>query len=135
MFDLKGHSVPCVGISIGVERMFAILESKMSDGLHESSNMVDVYVISAHKGLHEERLKILNRLWNSGIRSEHSFKKNPKMLQQIEYCEKHKIPYAIVIGDRELQNNVVKIRTISTREEIEIPNNELENEIKKRINE
>lgn len=135
MFDTKGHSVPCVGISIGVERIFAILESKMSDGLHKSSNMVDVYVISAHKGLHEERLKILNRLWNSGIRSEHSFKMNPKMLQQIEYCEKHKIPYEIVIGDRELQNNVVKIRTISTREEIEIPINELEYEIRKRINE
>ncbi|XP_055301284.1 histidine--tRNA ligase, cytoplasmic-like isoform X2 [Sitodiplosis mosellana] len=133
MFDAKGHSVPCVGVSIGVERIFSILQSKMVKDGDGPTNFADVYVISAHKGLHEERLKIVNRLWNAGIRSEHSFKQNPKILNQIEYCEKHEIPYAIIIGDSELQRNVVKLRTISTREEIEIPINKLEDEINKRF--
>lgn len=133
MFDAKGHSVPCVGVSIGVERIFSILQSKMAKEGDKSTNFADVYVISAHKGLHEDRLKILNRLWNAGIRSEHSFKQNPKILHQIGYCEKHEIPFAIIIGDSELQRNVVKLRTISTRKEIEIPINQLENEISKRL--
>lgn len=134
MFDAKGNSVPCVGISIGVERIFSILKSKMAKDNSKTTNFADIYVISAHKGLHDERLKIINRLWNAGIRSEHSFKQNPKILQQIEYCEKHAIPFAIIIGDSELQRNVVKLRTISTREEIEIPIDQLEDEIKKRLN-
>ena len=28
MFDAKGRKVPCVGFSVGVERIFAILEAK-----------------------------------------------------------------------------------------------------------
>lgn len=28
MFDAKGRKVPCVGVSIGVERVFAIMESR-----------------------------------------------------------------------------------------------------------
>ena len=28
MFDPKGRQVPCVGVSIGVERVFSILESR-----------------------------------------------------------------------------------------------------------
>lgn len=133
-FDAKGNSVPCVGVSIGIERIFSILQSKMEKDGDKPANFVDVYVVSAHKGLHEERLKIVNRLWNAGIRSEHSFKQNPKILHQFGYCEKHEIPYAIIIGDEELQRNVVKLRTVGTRDEIDIPIDQLENEIRKRLN-
>ena len=28
MFDAKGRKVPCVGVSIGIERVFAIMEQK-----------------------------------------------------------------------------------------------------------
>lgn len=131
MFDVKGHSVPCVGVSIGVERILSILESKYADEGVNFKKSADVYVISAHKGLHEERFRIINRLWNAGIRSEHSYKKNPKILHQIQYCEKNGIPIAIIIGDLELQKNVVKLRIISTREEFEVPIDSLEDEIRK----
>lgn len=134
MFDANGTTVPCVGISVGVERIFSILQTKMAKDGIKPTNVTDVYVISAHKGIHEERLKIVNRLWNAGIRSEHSSKENPKILHQIKHCEKHEIPYGVIIGDSELQRNVVKIRTIGTREEIEIPIDQLENEINKRLN-
>lgn len=123
--------MPCVGISIGVERIFALLQAAMND-----DNVVrpaDVYVISAHKGLHEERLKLIHRLWTAGIRSEHSYKENPKILHQIQYCEKQNIPFGIVIGDSELKQKIVKLRVIETREEIEVPIENLENEIKKRL--
>lgn len=29
MFDPKGHKVPCVGLSIGIERIFSIVEHRM----------------------------------------------------------------------------------------------------------
>lgn len=32
MFDPKGHKVPCVGLSIGVERIFSIVEQRMKVG-------------------------------------------------------------------------------------------------------
>lgn len=131
VFDAKGHSVPCVGISIGVERIFAILQSTLDN--ENVTRPANVYVISAHKGLHEIRLKFVNRLWAAGIRSEHLYKENLKILHQIQYCEKHKIPFGIIVGESEIEKNIVKLRIIETRDEIEIPIDNLENEIRQRL--
>jgi histidyl-tRNA synthetase len=69
MFDPKSKQVPCVGVSIGVERIFAVLEAKYAaEGIKMRTTDVEVYVASAHKGLHERRLEILNDLWNGGIK-------------------------------------------------------------------
>lgn len=97
------------------------------------TNLTDVYVISAHKGVSDERLKLVNMLWEAGIRAEHSPKKNPKILLQIQRCEKFKIPLGIIVGASELERNAVKLRTIETRDEVDIPIDELVNEIKKRL--
>lgn len=32
MFDAKGRKVPCVGVSIGIERIFSILEQRLEVG-------------------------------------------------------------------------------------------------------
>lgn len=135
LFDAKNKSVPCVGISIGVERIFALIESrKAAENIKMRTNFADVYVVSAHKGLGEERLKIVNMLWNAGIRADHSYKLNPKILIQFQHCEKYNIPYALIIGGSELERRVVKLREIQTREEIDIPIELLVEEIRKRLN-
>ena len=47
------------------------------------------------------------------------------MLDQLQYCEVEAIPYALVIGESEIEQGVVKLRKIATREEIEIPRDQL----------
>lgn len=132
--DPNGNCVPCVGVSIGVERIFSILEAKYAaEGVKVRTNDADVFVASTHKGLYEKRLKIVTGLWNAGIRAEHSFKLDPKLLKQFQHCEKYDIPLAVVIGDYELQRGVVRLRNVQSREEEEIPLKSLANEIQKRI--
>lgn len=122
MFDQKKRQVPCVGVSIGVERVFSVLEAKHAkEGTKLRTTEVDVYVASAHKGLHEKRLEILGLLWDGGIKAEHSYKQNPKLLGQLQHCEENKIPYALILGDSELGRGVVKLRDVQTRNEEEIP--------------
>lgn len=134
MFDPRGKQVPCVGVSIGVERIFSVLEAKHSaEGIKLRTSEVEVYVASAHKGLHEKRLRIVSELWDAGIRTEHSYKLNPKLLVQLQHCEEHGIPLALVIGDSELERGVVKLREVATRKEEEIPVNNLAEEIRKRL--
>lgn len=134
MFDPRGKQVPCVGVSIGIERIFAILEAKQAaEKLKLRTTNVDIFVASAHKGLHERRLKIVSSLWAAGINTEQSYKENPKLLQQLQYCEEMGIPFAIVLGDSELERGVVKLREVTTRKEEEIPLNDLVAEIQKRI--
>jgi len=129
----KNKNVPCVGVSIGVERIFSVIEAKhAAEGKKIRTTEVEVYVASAHKGLHEKRLKIINDLWDAGVKAEHSYKLNPKLLAQLQYCEENSIPLAVVLGDSELERGVVKLREVLTRKEDEITIDSLAEEIKKR---
>ena len=90
----------------------------------------EVFVATAQKNLLEERLKLCSELWSadikvkllsaflcnniindfSSLQTEQSYKKNPKMLNQLQYCEENGIPLAVIIGESELQKGVVKVR-------------------------
>lgn len=134
MFDSKGKQVPCVGVSIGVERVFAILEAKnAATQTKVRTNEIQIFVASAHKGLHEKRLEILSMLWDGGIKAEHSYKTNPKLLQQLQHCEEQQIPFALVLGDSELERGVAKLRDVTTRKEEEVPIDNLVEAIKWRL--
>ena len=54
----------------------------------------------------------------SCFQTEHSYKKNPKILNQLQECESAQIPFAVVLGGRELEIKLVKLRIIDTREEV-----------------
>lgn len=47
-----------------------------------------------------------------------AFKRNPKMLDQLQYCEKNQIELCVIIGGSELEAGIVKIRDVATREEV-----------------
>jgi len=126
MFDPKNRSVPCVGVSIGIERLFSIMEANMTKNKTKVRTVeTQVCVISAQKNLAEERMKIIADLWEAGIKAEHFYKKNPKMLNQLQFCEDSGVPLAIVIGESEIAAGIVKLRIISTREEIEVKREDL----------
>uniref|UniRef100_A0A1B0DR88 histidine--tRNA ligase n=1 Tax=Phlebotomus papatasi TaxID=29031 RepID=A0A1B0DR88_PHLPP len=134
MFDPKGKQVPCVGVSIGVERIFSLLEAKQAaEGIKIRTTDVEVFVASAHKGLHEQRLKIITELWDGGIKAEHSYKENPKLLVQLQHCEEAGIPFALILGDSELKRGVVKLREVTSRKEEEISRENIAEELSRRL--
>lgn len=77
MFDPKHKQVPCVGVSIGVERIFAVLEGKQAAASKKiRTTEVEVYVASAQKNLFEERMKLCRELWDEGFKVRSVFCKN-----------------------------------------------------------
>lgn len=69
MFDPKNRPVPCVGVSIGVERLFSVMEAKhVAAGHKQRTTEVEAYVAVAQKNLVDERLKICCELWDSGLK-------------------------------------------------------------------
>jgi len=67
MFDAKGRKVPCVGISIGIERIFSILEANAASEKIRTTE-TQVYVVSAQKKLVDERLRLCRELWDANIK-------------------------------------------------------------------
>lgn len=128
MFDAKGRKVPCVGISIGIERIFSILEANAASEKIRTTE-TQVYVVSAQKKLVDERLRLCRELWDANIKTEQSYRVNPKFLTQIQYCEDNGIPLAVVIGEDEISKNVVKIRNVVTKAEREVPRSSMISEV------
>lgn len=127
-------------MSIGIERILAILENRESN-LKTRTVETQVYVAAAQKNLLEERMKICAELWDFGIKvrcikfhlslisissflfiiqAEMSYKANPKLLGQLQTCEELAIPWAIIIGQSELEKGVVKLRHVVSRHEEEV---------------
>ena len=62
-----------------------------------------------------------------------SYKKKAKVLDQFQYAEDNNIPYCIILGKDEISREVYKIRNTKSREEIEIPFQDIITHIKIRI--
>ncbi|OPJ88312.1 histidine--tRNA ligase, cytoplasmic [Patagioenas fasciata monilis] len=134
MFDPKGRKVPCVGVSIGIERIFSILEQKVkASGEKIRTTETQVLVATPHKHLLAARLKLISELWDAGIKAEMLYRKDPKLLKQLQYCEDTGIPLAAIVGEQELTDGVVKLRDVATREEVDIPREKLVDEIRRRL--
>ncbi|CAL1548233.1 unnamed protein product [Lymnaea stagnalis] len=134
MFDSKGKKVPCVGVSIGIERLFSIMEAKaLASEKKIRTNETEVFVIAAQKNMVEERLRLTNTLWAANIKTEQSYKKNTKMLNEFQYCEQAGIPLAVIIGQSEIEAGVVKLKIMGSREEREVPRSNMIEEIRKTL--
>ena len=46
------------------------------------------------------------------------YKKNPKLLNQLQYCEETGIPLVAIMGEQELKDGVIKLRSVASREEV-----------------
>ena len=70
MFKFAGiEHVPCVGFSIGIERIFTIMEERAKKGGEHAVRtlQIDALVVSAQKGLLEDRMRICSMLWEAKI--------------------------------------------------------------------
>ncbi|XP_070796939.1 histidine--tRNA ligase, cytoplasmic-like isoform X2 [Pituophis catenifer annectens] len=132
-FDSKGHKVPCVGLSIGVERIFSIIEKNNEAKEMIRTTETQVLVATPQKNFLAFRMKLISELWNAGIKAEMLYKKNPRLLEQLQYCEETGIPLAIIIGEQELNDGVVKLRDVVTRKEVNVPRENFIEEIKRRL--
>lgn len=129
--------IPCVGVSIGVERVFSILMSKQKSA-EIKSNETEVYVISVGDGLLKERMQIAKQLWDAGIKASYMFKNKPRLDKQFEICEKDMIPFAVFIGKDELEKGQVRIKDMRAKDEtqgagVTIKQSDMIKELKSRL--
>ncbi len=116
--------LPGVGISIGLTRLFYKLNELNLIKTNKKS-ISDVLIIPMTEDL-STAIKIATKLRNQGIKTE-IYLNNKKLKAKFKYADKLEIPYVIVIGEDEIQNNVAKLKDMKTGEEKEIPMDELDN--------
>ena len=121
-FINDGNIYPAVGISFGLTSIFALLKER--EDFQNKSNL-DIYIIPMNTKI--ESLKLANELRRIGYKVDIEME-NKKLKKSLDYCNKELIPYVIILGEDEINNQKFKIKNMFTREEIEIDMNNL-NEI------
>lgn len=125
MFSANGIQTPCVGVSIGIERVFTIMEKKALELNILKNATMEVFIASIGPELVAERMRIANLLWNANISAEYSHKENPKFKPQLDEVLEKGIPFMIVFGSDELERKVVKIKNMKKFTEVEVALSEI----------
>ncbi|MEW5305089.1 MAG: hypothetical protein WDW36_007652 [Sanguina aurantia] len=134
----SGKDVPAVGVSVGIERVFSIMEGQMRERAAATctplrASETEVLVASIGNGLQPKRMELCAQLWAAGIKAEFGFKANPKMGDSLACVLESGIPFMVLFGQEELTQGVVKIKTLASKEEETVQETHLVEELKTRI--
>ena len=109
--------LPGVGISIGLTRLFYQLKE---NGLikNEDDSVVDVMILPMIEE-YKVPLEISKRLRDIGISTSICYI-NKKFKSKIKYADSMNVKYSIIIGEDEINNNVVTIKDMYKNEQTQI---------------
>ena len=106
--------LPGVGISIGLTRLFYKLNELQA--IKEKQNSISKVLVVSMVEDKSKAIEIANTLRNNNISTE-VYLENKKIKAKFKYADKLAIPFVIVIGEDEIQNNVVTLKNMQTGEQ------------------
>lgn len=75
--------------------------------------------------------ELVSEFWDVDIKAE--YKVHKKVMKHIEYAIDSKIPWMVIVGERELNEGIVKLKNIETATEEAIPRSNLVGELQQRL--
>jgi histidyl-tRNA synthetase len=117
LFGVPG--IPGVGISFGVDRIYDVLEELKLFPPHLQNNTKALFFnMGAAESLFA--FTFVQQLRDNGVACE-IFHEPAKMDKQFKYAEKKHIPYAVIIGTKEIESSEAVVKNLSTSEQQKIP--------------
>ena len=109
-----------VGAAIGFSRIFvALMESGQID-LTQFESPVDVTVLCMGNENLSYAVSVLNALRDENIASTAYLEAEKKFKNQIEYADKIKSRFSMIIGETEKENQVVALKNMTTGEQVSV---------------
>ncbi len=125
--DLTGlfgvPDVPGVGISFGVDRIYDVLEELQLFPASIEQN-IKALIFYMGEASAEYCFKLVQKLRANNISCEF-YPEQVKMDKQFKYADKKNIPFAVIIGEKEMETNTLNIKKLSTGEQQTIETKDL----------
>jgi len=121
LFDVPG--IPGVGISFGVDRIYDVMEEL---NLFPNTVYTGTKVLFFNLGEAESEiaLQLLPQLRQRNISCE-LFHEKAKFDKQFKYAEKKSIPYIVIIGTKEMEENTCVIKNLESGKQESVLQNQL----------
>ena len=115
--EMGGNPTPAVGFATGLERLLLALESQ--NLLPEKNRSVDAYVVALGEAAQSEGFKLLNNLRRAGLSAAMDFA-GRSMKAQMKQANKLGARYALILGDDEIAEGAVMLRSMSDSQQEKI---------------
>ena len=114
--------LPGVGISIGLTRLFFVLEDQ--GYLNEQLNTApaDVLILPMTEDM-APAISLATSLRTSNIRTQ-IYGEQKKFKQKMSYADKIAVPYVIFLGEDEIKDGAAAVKNMRTGEQVKLPVNE-----------
>ena len=108
--------LPGVGISIGLTRLFFVLEDQgyLNDQLNTAP--ADVLILPMTEDL-SAAIALATQLRNAGVRTQ-LYGEQKKFKQKMSYADKLGVPYVIFLGEEEISSGVAAVKNMRTGEQV-----------------
>jgi len=114
--------LPATGISLGIERIMEVL--RLKNKLPEPKSKVAVFVANATEEMKEKAVEIGQMIRRHSIPCEVNITSR-NLRKQLDYVNRRGIPYALIVGERELKEGCVVLRDMATGSESKIKIDEI----------
>jgi len=107
---MGGPETPAVGFACGIDRL--ILHMKQNNLLPPSKDNIHVLVAQLGDLAKKKCLRIIENLRDRGVKTVGSMGKG-SIKSQLKLADKHKVPYALILGSTEVREGTIIIRDMS----------------------
>lgn len=110
--------LPGVGISIGLTRLFFVLEDQgyLNEQLNTSSS--DTLILPMTEDM-APSISLATTLRTAGIRTQ-IYGEQKKFKQKMSYADKIRVPYVIFLGEDEIKDGAAAVKNMQTGEQIKL---------------
>lgn len=126
-FDSR-QKTPAFGLGIGVERLIIALKESRPELLEQMSEMREIYFMPRCEEAKTICLKSINKLRDSGLKCEMDYKIS-SFKSAFKQAEKLSCVYAIIIGQKEIDEGYVTIKHLITKESFEVKLEDFESDL------
>ena len=116
-----------IGVSFGFDRLYLVLEELDLFPININLNTEVLFVNLGSESV-DIALNNINKLRSKGVISE-IYPSNIKLRKQLNYANKKKIPFVVIIGDDEIKNKKITLKNMITGEQDQILLSQLEKSI------
>lgn len=130
--QLGGPQVPGIGFGMGLERLLLALEVEDIELPIEKS--IDCYVVAMGDAAKETAVQLIYDLRKKNIQVDQDYM-DRSVRAKFRAADRYDAKYVLVIGEDELERNVVNVRTMASGEQVEVPMSDVSLYLQKQLEE
>lgn len=128
--QLGGPNTPGIGFGMGIERLLMALEAEKVE--IPVKDELDCYIVSLGELPKKEAVRLVHELRINGIQVDQDYQ-GRKIKAQFKAADRYHTKFVLVLGEDELEKQVINVKDMATGEQIEVPLQQLVTTMKEKL--